>query len=157
MGIVNKMKWLKVGGMIAVLLTGCEQKKPDIVLAEQETARVDLSRLGSELLSSYGFFKGKLRNLEPQEGVVPYFLNSSLFSDYAYKRRFVKIPKGTAATYNGSEVFNFPEGTVLIKNFYYPADFRKPNENIRLMETRLLILQNGNWKTLPSVCWSFQT
>jgi uncharacterized repeat protein (TIGR03806 family) len=80
-----------------------------------------------------------------------------LFSDYAFKKRFIKFPEGGYAIYNPDDVFEFPEGTVLIKNFYYPADFSKPEENIRILETRLLILENGKWNALPYVWNEEQT
>jgi uncharacterized repeat protein (TIGR03806 family) len=89
--------------------------------------------------------------------VIPYGLNSALFTDYAFKKRFIKIPKGLKANYNPDEVLDFPEGTVLIKNFYYPADFRKPEEYLRILETRLLIKESGIWRTLPYIWNEEQT
>ena len=47
-----------------------------------------------ENLSDYGFFKGTLKEQIPSDGVVLYTLNSPLFSDYASKLRFVKLPAG---------------------------------------------------------------
>lgn len=138
-------------------LLACQKKKQEIVVLPEETSSIDLSSVGRKKLSDYGFFTGPLKNLSPAEGVVPYSLNAALFSDYAYKQRFIKIPTGKKATYNPDEVFEFPEGTVLIKNFYYPADFRKPKENIRILETRLLMLENGIWKTLPYIWNDEQT
>lgn len=143
------MKVFLIIGLVCLL--GCQKRKaPEVVLAE-EVAHSDLSMLGNETLSSYGFFDGELKNLKPAEDVIAYTINSPLFSDYAFKKRFVKIPVGMKAQYDGEEVFHFPEGAVLIKNFYYPADFRNPEENIRLLETRLLILKNGVWTALPYV------
>lgn len=142
------------------LLTGllaCQTKKQEIVVLPEETVELDLSAVGKAKLSDYGFFTGELRNLSPTEGIVPYSLNAALFSDYAYKQRFIKIPSGQKAKYNPDEVFEFPEGTVLIKNFYYPADFREPKDNIRILETRLLIHENGIWKTLPYIWNDEQT
>ncbi len=132
------------------MLFSCGIKKEERVnVVAEET--IDLSAIGKTKLSEYGFFTGVLKDLHPTEGVVPYQLNSALFSDYAYKARFVKIPSGTKAVYNSEEVLDFPVGTVLIKNFYYPADFRKPTENIRILETRLLIHEETEWKTLPYI------
>lgn len=127
------------------------------MVVEEVSLHTDLLSIGKETLSSYQFFTGDLKNLEPAENVVPYQLNSPLFTDYAYKKRFIKFPAGTSATYHPSDIFQFPEGTVLIKNFYYPADFRKPEENIRILETRLLILEQGSWKTLPYIWNEEQT
>ena len=74
----------------------------------------------------------------PAEGVIPYDLNSALFSDYAEKFRFVKLPPGTHATYRDADAFEFPVGTVIAKTFAYPRDARDPSKGRRLIETRLL-------------------
>lgn len=149
------MKWLTL--LIVVVWIGCQQRRPDVVLAEEKSSPVDLSSLGKLKLSEYNFFNNPIKNLDASEGVILYSLNSPLFSDYAFKKRFVKIPAGHKAGYNSKEVLDFPEGTVLIKNFYYPADFREPEKNLRLLETRLLILENGNWKALPYIWNEEQT
>jgi uncharacterized repeat protein (TIGR03806 family) len=142
---------------LSLALTSCKPKPADTVIAEEELVGPALSSLGNPKLSDYGLFTGPLNHLEPASGVIPYSLNSPLFSDYAFKKRFIKIPKGSKANYNSSDVFEFPEGTVLIKNFYYPQDFRKPEENRRILETRLLIKEKSEWKTLPYVWNQEQT
>ncbi len=139
--------------LIGVLLVSCQQKKPDVVLAEEPTQLADVSSIVKQKLSNYSFFKGNLKEFNPSEGVIEYSLNSPLFSDYAFKKRFVKIPIGKKATYHPTEVLDFPEGTTLIKNFYYPADFQQPEKDIRILETRLLILEKAGWKPL-SYIWN---
>ncbi|NOS55152.1 MAG: hypothetical protein HOP37_02735 [Cyclobacteriaceae bacterium] len=137
---------------LLVVLVGCQQKKPDVVLAE-ETVVSPKTSLDKQKLSAYSFFYGPQKNLQPADGVVEYALNSPLFSDYAFKKRFVKIPPGQKAGHHPTEVLDFPEGTILIKNFYYPADFNQPQKNIRLLETRLLILEKSEWRPL-SYIWN---
>lgn len=110
-----------------------------------------------EKLSDYGFFRGKLAEQQPVAGVVPYTLNTPLFSDYAEKLRFVKLPAGQSVAYNDTAVLNFPVGTTLIKTFYYPHDFRDPAKGRRLLETRLLIHQPEGWKALDYVWNDDQT
>jgi uncharacterized repeat protein (TIGR03806 family) len=151
-----EMKRLLLLVLVAVLWN-CQQQKPDVVLAEEESSPADLASFGKPTLSEYHFFKGDLKNLDPETGVINYSLNSPLFSDYALKKRFLKIPQGQKINYHASEVFDFPEGTILIKNFYYPADFRQPEKDIRILETRLLILENNNWKALPYIWNQEQT
>lgn len=112
---------------------------------------------GKEKLSDYNFFKGELADLAPNENVYPYKLNSALFSDYAHKARFMKIPEGKSADYNHTEVMEFPVGSILIKNFYYPNDFSEPNGARRILETRLLIHEEEGWKALPYVWNDEQT
>lgn len=102
-----------------------------------------------EKLSDWKLFSGKLANLQPAAGVVPYQLNTPLFSDYAEKSRFVKLPPNTSVQYQTETVLNFPEGTLLIKNFYYPA--ATDSSQRQLIETRLLINRSGNWIPLTYV------
>ncbi|GIW45338.1 MAG: hypothetical protein KatS3mg077_2620 [Candidatus Binatia bacterium] len=104
-----------------------------------------------ELLSSYRFFVGRMRDLRPNEGVTPYDLNTQLFSDYTNKHRFVYLPPGTKAKYDPQAAFDFPVGTVIIKNFAYPFDLRAPHAGERLLETRLLIRREDGWIGLPYV------
>lgn len=115
------------------------------------------SSIGLPKLSAYGFFKGNLADLLPAEGILPYDLNTPLFSDYAHKARFVKIPAGQKAIYNPSNEFDFPVGTVLIKNFFYPNDFRDASKGRKILETRLLIHEEAGWKALPYIWNDEQT
>lgn len=108
-------------------------------------------------LSDYGLFAGKLSDQIPAQGVMPYALNTPLFSDYAEKLRFVRIPEGSSVAYNDSVVFDFPTGTILVKTFYYPVDFRHPEKGRQLMETRLLIHEPNGWKALPYIWNEAQT
>ncbi|MCE7054942.1 hypothetical protein LZF95_09680 [Algoriphagus sp. AGSA1] len=107
-------------------------------------------------LSTYGFFMGELHDLIPVNEVIPYRPASSLFTDYAFKSRFIFFPEGEKAILASNEL-NFPEGTVLIKNFYYPADFRKTEENRRIIETRLLINSEKGWEAFPYIWNENQT
>ncbi|TNE65171.1 MAG: hypothetical protein EP335_06230 [Alphaproteobacteria bacterium] len=95
-------------------------------------------------LSDYNLFTdGRLQ--APNVGVVPYDLATPLFTDYAHKYRFIYVPKGQVAQYDDKEVMQFPVGSVLIKTFAYPVDFSKPDQDVRLIETRLLIHQEKGW------------
>src|SRR5690242_18396003 len=76
--------------------------------------RAENNVVRKEKLSEYGFYEGTLADLKPADGVIPYALNTPLFSNYAEKLRFVKLPAGTRAIYNDSTTFDFPVGTILI-------------------------------------------
>lgn len=110
-----------------------------------------------EKLSEYGLFVGNGSTQEPAEGVVPYDLNSALFSDYANKHRFVKLPPGTQATYDPDKVFDFPVGSIIVKTFGYLHDLRDASKGERLLETRLLIRRPEGWIGLPYVWNNEQT
>ena len=108
-------------------------------------------------LSEYGFFKGNINEQKSSDDVIPYALNTPLFSDYAEKLRFIKMPSGLTVSYNATEVLDFPVGTTIIKTFYYPNDFRDVSKGRRLMETRLLIHETAGWKVLEYVWNDAQT
>jgi len=110
-----------------------------------------------ESLSAWGFFTGNLADQQPAAGVVPYRLNTPLFSDYAEKLRFVRLPAGQSVPYTPDDVLAFPVGTVLIKTFYFPTDFRQPDKGRRLLETRLLVHEATGWKALEYVWNAEQT
>jgi uncharacterized repeat protein (TIGR03806 family) len=94
-----------------------------------------------------------LADLKPNQGVVPYDLNTPLFSDYASKYRTLWLPPGTSATYKNDDVFDFPVGTIITKTFAFPAAKGKE----KLIETRLLVRATDGWKALPYIWNEAQT
>ncbi|OYQ41976.1 hypothetical protein CHU92_04235 [Flavobacterium cyanobacteriorum] len=108
---------------------------------------VDLTAVPYPKLSDYKFFEGQMKNLQPALDVLPYEPVSSLFSDYAHKKRFVWMPKGTRATYDADgKVLQLPTGAVLIKNFYYDNVQNVPQPGTsRIIETRLMIRKADGW------------
>ena len=109
-------------------------------------------------LSEYSFFKGRIADLKPAKNVYEYKLNNSLFSDYSYKKRFIYFPKGKKMFYRPNGVMDFDIGSIIIKNFYYPSDFRNNEGEKQIIETRLLIKeQSQSWKTLSYVWNDEQT
>jgi uncharacterized repeat protein (TIGR03806 family) len=108
-------------------------------------------------LSEYGFFEGNIAEQIPAEHVLSYELTTPLFSDYARKLRFVRLPEGKTVTYNEKEVFNFPVGTQIVKTFYYPHDATQPERGRKLIETRVLTHEEDGWTALPYVWNEAQT
>lgn len=96
-------------------------------------------------LSDYNLFTGEINKLDPWSSITPYDLNTPLFSDYADKQRFVYIPPGRTAEYQPTRVFDFPVGSVLIKNFFYELNQQTHTGGRRLLETRLLIHYEEGW------------
>jgi uncharacterized repeat protein (TIGR03806 family) len=103
----------------------------DVILAEAPAPR----------LSDYRLFEDG----RPSPALTPYALNTPLFSDYAEKFRYVWLPPGTRAAYRADGVLDFPVGATLVKTFAYPADFRRPDADVRWIETRLLIHKREGW------------
>lgn len=99
-----------------------------------------------EKLSDYGFFKNKLKDLVPGEGVLHYDISTALFTDYALKDRFIVLPKGAAIKYTASGALDFPDSTIIVKNFAYT----NVNHQKIMIETRLLVKDpsDKNWKVM---------
>ncbi|MDN3203045.1 SO2930 family diheme c-type cytochrome [Algoriphagus sediminis] len=144
---------------IGIISFGCnpeeekaEVKKQVILEAEEADGSYPYKRL-----STYGFFEGEITDLNATENVVLYEPASSLFTDYAWKSRFVYFPEGEVAQINEEEEIDFPEGTIIIKNFYYPEDFRNPKKGKRIIETRLMINGTKGWEAWPYIWNDEQT
>ncbi len=93
-----------------------------------------------ERLADYCFFRGEPADQHepPSQGVVPYGVRSKLYSDESDKFRFVVLPDGEKIEFDATEIWGFPEGTIIVKTFYFPDDARNPSDGRRLLETRLL-------------------
>ncbi|MBC7769135.1 MAG: hypothetical protein H7124_10145 [Phycisphaerales bacterium] len=145
-------KRLILCAMLALLLvTGAAAQGPAPV-----SDRAIMAERPPQLLSDYQFFRDA-GGRDPNARVTPYDLNTALYSDGALKFRYVYIPAGSQARYSADEVFDFPVGTVLIKTFAFAADMRAPTENVRFLETRLLIRRADGWIALPYVWNEAQT
>jgi len=137
--------WSALLLLAALTMTGCTSRS-EAPVAEP-----------LQKLSEYGLFAGDGTTQEPAEGVIPYDLSSPLFTDYADKFRFVKMPAGTSAKYSADREFDFPVGTVIAKTFAYPADARDPKSPRRLLETRILKREKDGWVGLPYIWNKEQT
>ncbi|NND64381.1 MAG: hypothetical protein HKM24_00315, partial [Gammaproteobacteria bacterium] len=74
---------------------------------------------------------------QPASGMVPYEPNAAFWSDNAVKSRWLAIPDGTTIDINTENDFDFPAGSVLMKNFKIDDE---------LVETRLLMHHpDGTW------------
>lgn len=94
-------------------------------------------------LSEYAFFVGPLREMRPNNSVFAYTVNAPLWSDNAYKGRYIALPEGGQLTpvVDGDEDWQLPVGAIVIKTFYFDLDRTTPNEGpYRINETRLLFV-----------------
>jgi uncharacterized repeat protein (TIGR03806 family) len=128
-----------------------------------------------EKLSDWHLMAVSGGRLNLNKDVVPYDLNTALFTDYAQKLRTIWMPKGQSAVYNGETTFDFPVGTIISKTFYFPKaagtdravlatyDSSKNGGDkldlatVRLIETRLLVRRADGWTALPYVWNADQT
>ncbi|MEM8908164.1 MAG: PQQ-dependent sugar dehydrogenase, partial [Bacteroidota bacterium] len=98
-----------------------------------------------QLLSETGAFTD-LQTLTPAPGLVPYATINPLWSDGAFKKRWIALPNdGThdspeeQINFFSNEEWQFPNGTVFVKHFDLPADLRDPNKTQKV-ETRFFVL-----------------
>src|SRR5947209_5607104 len=129
-----------VPALAAILLSSCGYLSKDV--------RAVLDEPFPKKLSQWRLFTGELKQLRPNTGVVPYDVNTPLFSDYAAKARFVWMPKGAAARYDPVDAFQFPPGAILAKTFSFAG---------RHIETRLLVNTRKGWVGVPYVWNKDQT
>jgi len=98
-------------------------------------------------LSEMGIYNGEMESLTPAEGVQLYELNSTLFTDYAYKQRLVRLPNCEKMKYDNSDLLPiFPDNTLIAKTFYYNLDENDLDLGKKIIETRILIKVNGEWQ-----------
>ena len=113
---LTRTRAFAAGGALLLAVAGCGTR------AARDAARPPRPAAARpfERLSQYALFDGDPVAQHAAEGVIPYDLNSALFSDYAEKYRFVKLPPATHATYSDDQVFEFPVGTIIAKTFAFP-------------------------------------
>ena len=74
---------------------------------------------------------------QPASGLIPYAINAPFWSDNATKDRWMALPNGTTIAVGSNNDWDFPNGTVLMKNF---------RVGTRLIESRLFMRHpDGNW------------
>lgn len=134
---MRTIQYLSLLVFVVFLLTQC--KKDEI---DDGSINIPAGK-GHDLLSSYNFFEGNVADLIPnsEAGVLPYDLNMPLFSDYALKKRFIYVPEGVSIPFDTAGILDLPEGSVLIKHFYY----EDANGIEDYVETRLLIRKSDGW------------
>ena len=135
----------------SIVFLNCSMDE-EYVHSEYSPVNYDLQKMPYESLSEYNFFQGEIKNLVPVYGVLPYELINPLFTDYSDKNRFLWMPQGQSAYYiTDSDVFNFPVGTILIKNFAYNGV--APENERKNIETRLMIKKDEGW-IFANYIWS---
>ncbi len=89
------------------------------------------------IISTSGFYSNmNTKTIAP--GIIPYSVNTQLWSDNAYKDRYIALPGTEQLTFSQENPFDYPAGTVLVKNF--SLEMEKGNSaSRRLIETRFLV------------------
>lgn len=86
-------------------------------------------------------------------GAIPYAVNAPLWSDSAFKSRYLVLPSGDdPVRFHPTQSWDFPDGTVAVKSF--GLNLVKGGRATRQwIETRLLVRQAGEW-TGYSYAWN---
>jgi uncharacterized repeat protein (TIGR03806 family) len=73
----------------------------------------------------------------PYAGLLPYDINAPFWSDGVTKERYIALPNGSTITRDANDDWQFPNGTVIVKNFRIEGN---------LVETRHLMRHpDGVW------------
>ncbi len=98
-------------------------------------------------LSESGLFQDVARH-KMADGVIPYSVNSPLWSDGSYKERYLAIPhkegQDMRIDYAGSNGWTFPNETVIVKSFALEALTGDPSSR-RWVETRFILREQNEW------------
>ena len=154
--------------LFITLVAGCSDKPPLLKTTGEDYP---------EKLSEWRIHDIGREALKLNHKVVPYDLNTPLFTDYASKLRTIWLPEGHPAVIQDNEI-QYPVGTIITKTFYYPVDDQNnrlevqasegsaelyseveglPLNKVHLIETRVLVHQEQGWVALPYVWNDLQT
>ena len=138
-----KLKYFTIILLGALFITFCKKDPENPIV----TPRPSPDKIDTLLpkLSDFKLFYGDLKDMQATDNLFNYDLITPLYSDYAGKARFIFFPKGSTANYNNTGVLNFPEGTLILKTFYFSKDLRNEALGRKILETRVLFLKNGIW------------
>lgn len=156
---------LLVAVVCCAVLVACEPASRSVVVHPADAA--------PDKLSAWGVLLADGARLRLNDGVVPYDLNTPLFSDYALKLRTIWLPEGSSAVYAPVSELDFPVGTIISKTFHYEKSADWGNDSFSvvkadressldasglldldryvMIETRLLVRYTSGWRAYPYV------
>ena len=114
---------------------------PDAALSPEPLAKDDDPGAAPATLSATGCF-ADITTHEPAPDLVPFDVNSPLWTDSAKKDRYFVIPPTEKITLESNGVWTFPIGSVLLKTFSYELQ----SGGFQPAETRLMIHREQGWE-----------
>ncbi len=99
-------------------------------------------------------FVESLENLKLAPGMVSYHVNVPLWSDGAAKFRYFVLPEPSSVKFDRKMSWQFPVGTVLVKDFQLDLDRTEPGP-LRKLETRFFVHSPEGWNGYTYV-WNAQ-
>ncbi len=112
-----------------------------LAACREEPAPYDPGDPPYDKLSDWRFFRGALADLQPADDVLPYTVAAPLWADFAGKGRYFRLPDGGKIDFTEQDEWGFPEGTIFIKTFFFDTDRSDPDDEPRIVETRLLVYE----------------
>ncbi|MBX9679292.1 MAG: PQQ-dependent sugar dehydrogenase [Gemmataceae bacterium] len=94
-------------------------------------------------LSDSGLFRS-VKGHVVAEGLIPYSVNSVLWSDGAGKQRWIHLPADARIDTNHDRGWSFPDQTTIVKSFFLDLEEGNPATR-KWIETRFLTKQDGEW------------
>jgi uncharacterized repeat protein (TIGR03806 family) len=139
------------GFSVSLVLTDTRGGESHRVIPLGTNTFTDGLRLGTNVssmpptLSGTGAFKS-LAQLTPSAGLIPYEINTPLWSDGAVKRRWIALPQNGRIHFSAEDSWTFPPGTALIKHFELPPSVTPDGGRTRRLGTRFLVRSlNGDY------------
>lgn len=104
------------------------------------------------LLSELELFEN-MANLTPASDVHVYEMGATLFTDHAEKQRLIKLPLDSKMIKQNNGLPDFPDGAILAKTFYYYNNTQQPEQGQNIIETRILLKNEGIWN-IATYLWN---
>lgn len=102
----------------------------------------DVEEIIPEKLSESGLFSD-IQNKVYSPGLIPYDVNSPLWSDGADKTRLLALPDTSRIEFSADGHWEFPEDAVIVKNFLLETEKGNPGSK-KFIETRFLVKRHGD-------------
>jgi len=147
---LERNAWVKDGefrggtGILRRFRSAASRTEPVRATGARTLSGLEISERPDELprlLSSTGIFRS-IATLETVPGIVPYDVNSPLWSDGASKRRWIALPARAKIGFRAEGEWTIPRGTVLVKHFDSLPEGRVGRS--RRLETRVLYVGGEN-------------
>ncbi|MDA9563541.1 hypothetical protein N9R81_02570 [Flavobacteriales bacterium] len=151
--IVEMKKSLLYIAVVLTIASSCRKDRGDSQTIEIPNFNYPETITFEDSLSAYNIYAGDPANLIPTSDFQLLELNSVLFTDYNYKQRLVKVPSGERITKLDDGSLDFPDGSILVKTFYYYDDENDTTRGKNIIESRLEIKESNTWN-IASYRWN---
>jgi len=134
-----------------VALVGCQfaNDPTESALGAPEVS-LDVSAMPARWIGEHNLFKDVRRQI-PNDGLVPYDLNTPHFADYATLHRFVWVPPETSIRFDEDEALRYPNGSVIVLTVGYRDDLNEAHSDEHIVETRLIVRRNDMWESFQYI------